>query len=56
MLSLSANSSHSLPVSPSYHRSGVAMPFGCLTIGEKKDYNNPSDVTDKYDLGQIVKS
>uniref|UniRef100_A0A3Q1I7U7 CaM kinase-like vesicle-associated protein n=1 Tax=Anabas testudineus TaxID=64144 RepID=A0A3Q1I7U7_ANATE len=32
------------------------MPFGCLTIGEKKDYHNPSDVTDKYDLGQIVKS
>ena len=40
----------------SYHRSGVAMPFGCLTIGEKKDYNNPSDVTDKYDMGQLVKS
>lgn len=37
-------------------RSEAAMPFGCLTIGEKKDYNNPSDVTDKYDLGQIVKS
>ncbi|KPP71910.1 hypothetical protein Z043_109133 [Scleropages formosus] len=35
---------------------GVAMPFGCLTFGEKKDYNNPSEVTDKYDLGQIVKS
>ncbi|XP_005915321.1 caM kinase-like vesicle-associated protein isoform X1 [Simochromis diagramma] len=32
------------------------MPFGCLTIGEKKDYHSPSDVTDKYDLGQIVKS
>uniref|UniRef100_A0A673BVW5 Uncharacterized protein n=1 Tax=Sphaeramia orbicularis TaxID=375764 RepID=A0A673BVW5_9TELE len=32
------------------------MPFGCLTVGEKKDYHNPSDVTDKYDLGQIVKS
>uniref|UniRef100_A0A8D3C2A4 CaM kinase-like vesicle-associated b n=1 Tax=Scophthalmus maximus TaxID=52904 RepID=A0A8D3C2A4_SCOMX len=32
------------------------MPFGCLTIGEKKDYHNPSDVTDKYDLGQVVKS
>ncbi|KAG7244685.1 hypothetical protein INR49_029704 [Caranx melampygus] len=32
------------------------MPFGCLTLGEKKDYNNPSEVTDKYDLGQIVKS
>uniref|UniRef100_A0A8D3E0K8 CaM kinase-like vesicle-associated b n=1 Tax=Scophthalmus maximus TaxID=52904 RepID=A0A8D3E0K8_SCOMX len=39
-----------------YRRSGVAMPFGCLTIGEKKDYHNPSDVTDKYDLGQVVKS
>uniref|UniRef100_A0AAZ3SS37 Protein kinase domain-containing protein n=1 Tax=Oncorhynchus tshawytscha TaxID=74940 RepID=A0AAZ3SS37_ONCTS len=32
------------------------MPFGCLTLGEKKDYNNPLEVTDKYDLGQIVKS
>ncbi|XP_061642014.1 caM kinase-like vesicle-associated protein isoform X2 [Phyllopteryx taeniolatus] len=32
------------------------MPFGCLTIGEKKDYHSPSDVTDKYDMGQIVKS
>uniref|UniRef100_A0A674P9H1 CaM kinase-like vesicle-associated b n=1 Tax=Takifugu rubripes TaxID=31033 RepID=A0A674P9H1_TAKRU len=32
------------------------MPFGCLTIREKREYNNPSDVTDKYDLGQIVKS
>ncbi|XP_037346805.2 caM kinase-like vesicle-associated protein [Pungitius pungitius] len=32
------------------------MPFGCLTLGEKKDYNNPSEVADKYDLGQIVKS
>ncbi|XP_071751359.1 caM kinase-like vesicle-associated protein [Centroberyx gerrardi] len=32
------------------------MPFGCLTLGEKKDYNNPSEVTDKYDLGQVVKS
>ncbi|KAM9859360.1 caM kinase-like vesicle-associated protein [Aulostomus maculatus] len=32
------------------------MPFGCLMLGEKKDYNNPSEVTDKYDLGQIVKS
>lgn len=37
-------------------RSSVAMPFGCLTIREKREYNNPSDVTDKYDLGQIVKS
>uniref|UniRef100_A0A8C5D6L8 Protein kinase domain-containing protein n=1 Tax=Gouania willdenowi TaxID=441366 RepID=A0A8C5D6L8_GOUWI len=29
------------------------MPFGCLTIREKKDYHNPSDVTDKYDMGQM---
>ncbi|MED6272245.1 hypothetical protein CHARACLAT_028195 [Characodon lateralis] len=32
------------------------MPFGCLTVGEKKEYHNPSDVTDRYDLGQTVKS
>ncbi|CAL8338203.1 unnamed protein product [Merluccius merluccius] len=32
------------------------MPFGCLTLGERKDYSNPSEVTDKYDLGQIVKT
>lgn len=37
-------------------RARAAMPFGCLTLGEKKDYNSPSEVTDKYDLGQIVKS
>lgn len=39
-----------------YFRWGVVMPFGCLTVGEKKDYHSPSDVTDKYDLGPIVKS
>ncbi|XP_036415411.1 caM kinase-like vesicle-associated protein [Colossoma macropomum] len=32
------------------------MPFGCLTLGEKKDYNSPTEITDRYDLGQIVKS
>ncbi|XP_068598175.1 caM kinase-like vesicle-associated protein [Brachionichthys hirsutus] len=32
------------------------MSFSCLSLGEKKDYNNPSEVTDKYDLGQLVKS
>lgn len=37
-------------------RADAAMPFGCLTLGEKKDYNSPSEVTDKYDLGQIVKT
>ncbi|KTG44229.1 hypothetical protein cypCar_00022155 [Cyprinus carpio] len=38
------------------HRAGWAMPFGCLKPGEKKDYNSPTEITDKYDLGQIVKS
>ncbi|XP_078399318.1 caM kinase-like vesicle-associated protein isoform X1 [Cetorhinus maximus] len=37
-------------------RQTSAMPFGCITLGDKKDYNNPSDVTDKYDLGQTVKT
>lgn len=41
---------------PSLARAQAAMPFGCLTLGEKKDYNSPSEVTDKYDLGQTVKS
>lgn len=56
LLFLSSSSNFCLFLHLSFHRWGVAMPFGCLTIGEKKDYNNPSDVTDKYDLGQIVKS
>ncbi|XP_059385734.1 caM kinase-like vesicle-associated protein [Carassius carassius] len=32
------------------------MPFGCLKPGEKKDYSSPTEITDKYDLGQVVKS
>ncbi|XP_051842282.1 caM kinase-like vesicle-associated protein [Antechinus flavipes] len=32
------------------------MPFGCVTLGEKKDYNQPSEVTDRYDLGQVIKT
>uniref|UniRef100_H2ZZN6 CaM kinase-like vesicle-associated protein n=1 Tax=Latimeria chalumnae TaxID=7897 RepID=H2ZZN6_LATCH len=32
------------------------MPLGCITLGEKKDYNNPAEVTDKYDLGQLIKT
>uniref|UniRef100_A0A8C3JJ72 CaM kinase like vesicle associated n=1 Tax=Calidris pygmaea TaxID=425635 RepID=A0A8C3JJ72_9CHAR len=32
------------------------MPFGCVTLGDKKDYNQPSEVTDKYDLGQVIKT
>ncbi|ETE70714.1 CaM kinase-like vesicle-associated protein, partial [Ophiophagus hannah] len=36
--------------------SGLAMPFGCVTLGDKKDYNQPSEVTDRYDLGQVIKT
>nr|XP_033781894.1 caM kinase-like vesicle-associated protein [Geotrypetes seraphini] len=32
------------------------MPFGCVTLGDKKDYNHPDEVTDKYELGQIIKT
>lgn len=32
------------------------MPFGCVTLGDKKDYNQPSEVTDRYDLGEVIKT
>ncbi|KAM6170565.1 caM kinase-like vesicle-associated protein [Rhynchocyon petersi] len=32
------------------------MPFGCVTLGDKKNYNQPSEVTDRYELGQAVKT
>ncbi|XP_023603014.1 caM kinase-like vesicle-associated protein isoform X1 [Myotis lucifugus] len=32
------------------------MPFGCVTLGDKKNYNQPSEVTDRYDLGQVIKT
>ncbi|KAM5148865.1 caM kinase-like vesicle-associated protein [Mantella aurantiaca] len=32
------------------------MPFGCVTLGDKKDYNQPTEVSDKYDLGQLIKT
>lgn len=35
---------------------GPAMPFGCVTLGDKKNYNQPSEVTDRYDLGQVIKT
>lgn len=34
----------------------LAMPFGCVTLGDKKNYNQPSEVTDRYDLGQVIKT
>ncbi|NXL47254.1 CAMKV protein, partial [Podilymbus podiceps] len=32
------------------------MPFGCVTLGPPQDYNQPSEVTDRYDLGQVIKT
>ncbi|XP_075430266.1 caM kinase-like vesicle-associated protein isoform X2 [Ascaphus truei] len=32
------------------------MPFGCVTLGDKKDYNHPTEVSDRYDLGQLIKT
>ncbi|KAM4652520.1 caM kinase-like vesicle-associated protein isoform 2-T2 [Discoglossus pictus] len=32
------------------------MPFGCVTLGDKKDYNQPTEVSDRYDLGQLIKT
>lgn len=46
---------HSLPL-PALPAPGPAMPFGCVTLGDKKDYNQPSEVTDRYDLGQVIKT
>lgn len=46
---------HSLPL-PALPEPGPAMPFGCVTLGDKKDYNQPSEVTDRYDLGQVIKT
>lgn len=51
----SAVPGHSLPL-PALPAPGPAMPFGCVTLGDKKDYNQPSEVTDRYDLGQVIKT
>jgi len=44
------------PPLPALPAPGPAMPFGCVTLGDKKDYNQPSEVTDRYDLGQVIKT
>lgn len=55
-MDLFSNLSLSLSLFWVLSRAGWAMPFGCLNPGEKKDYNSPTEITDKYDLGQIVKT
>ncbi|XP_018580921.2 caM kinase-like vesicle-associated, like [Scleropages formosus] len=32
------------------------MPFGCLAVRDGRVYNSLSDVTDKYEIGQILKA
>uniref|UniRef100_A0A803JDF1 Uncharacterized protein n=1 Tax=Xenopus tropicalis TaxID=8364 RepID=A0A803JDF1_XENTR len=31
------------------------MPFGCITARSDKSYNCFSDITDKYDIGELLK-
>ncbi|KAM9856023.1 caM kinase-like vesicle-associated, like [Aulostomus maculatus] len=32
------------------------MPFGCLALRDGRTYNNISDVTDKYEIGQVLRA
>uniref|UniRef100_A0A8C2I3N1 CaM kinase-like vesicle-associated protein n=1 Tax=Cyprinus carpio TaxID=7962 RepID=A0A8C2I3N1_CYPCA len=32
------------------------MPFGCLALRDGRSYNSLSDVTDKYEIGQVLKA
>uniref|UniRef100_A0A665UD96 Uncharacterized protein n=1 Tax=Echeneis naucrates TaxID=173247 RepID=A0A665UD96_ECHNA len=32
------------------------MPFGCLALRDGRTYDSISDVTDKYDIGQVLRA
>uniref|UniRef100_A0A8D3DNH9 CaM kinase-like vesicle-associated protein n=1 Tax=Scophthalmus maximus TaxID=52904 RepID=A0A8D3DNH9_SCOMX len=32
------------------------MPFGCLALRDGRNYNNIADVTDKYEIGQVLRA
>uniref|UniRef100_A0A8C2YXU8 CaM kinase-like vesicle-associated protein n=1 Tax=Cyclopterus lumpus TaxID=8103 RepID=A0A8C2YXU8_CYCLU len=32
------------------------MPFGCLALRDGRNYNSMSDVTDKYEIGQVLRA
>lgn len=34
----------------------AVMPFGCLALRDGRTYNSLSDVTDKYEIGQVLKA
>ncbi|XP_051736667.1 caM kinase-like vesicle-associated, like isoform X1 [Ctenopharyngodon idella] len=37
-------------------RVDAVMPFGCLALRDGRTYNSLSDVTDKYEIGQVLKA
>ncbi|TRY96634.1 hypothetical protein DNTS_024256 [Danionella cerebrum] len=64
---LSSHSHHTLPNRPSLdlqflrpekHPPSVdaVMPFGCLALRDGRTYNSLSDITDKYEIGQVLKA
>ncbi|KAL2104117.1 hypothetical protein ACEWY4_000985 [Coilia grayii] len=32
------------------------MPFGCLALRDGRTYHSPTDITDKYEIGQVLKA
>uniref|UniRef100_A0AAY4DE70 CaM kinase-like vesicle-associated protein n=1 Tax=Denticeps clupeoides TaxID=299321 RepID=A0AAY4DE70_9TELE len=32
------------------------MPFGCLALRDGRSYSSPTDITDKYEIGQVLKA
>ncbi|KAL7988139.1 hypothetical protein Chor_007058 [Crotalus horridus] len=32
------------------------MPFGCIGLRDEKNYNSLSDITDKYEIGQLLRA
>ncbi|KAI4901520.1 hypothetical protein NFI96_033437 [Prochilodus magdalenae] len=34
----------------------AVMPFGCLALRDGRTYNSLSDITDKYEIGQVLKA
>ncbi|TSM04844.1 CaM kinase-like vesicle-associated protein [Bagarius yarrelli] len=37
-------------------RVDAVMPFGCLALRDGRTYHNLSDITDKYEIGQVLKA
>lgn len=34
----------------------AVMPFGCLALRDGRTYDSMSDVTDKYEIGQVLRA